>query len=82
MRFAAVILLLAVRSATAHPEHPGGAPLGADLLHLLTEPDHLALLLAPLAAAAGVVLYVRWRRRARQPGTAGAAGTISRPRRR
>lgn len=59
MRFAAVILLLAVRSATAHPEHPGGAPLGADLLHLLTEPDHLALLLAPVALAVALWRYRR-----------------------
>lgn len=60
MRFATVILLLLCRSAAAHPQHPGGGPLGADLLHLLSEPDHLALLLAPVAIA--LAIAYRWKR--------------------
>ena len=48
MRRAAVILLFFAGPVLAHPNHGGGSPLGAGLLHLLTEPDHLALLLLPL----------------------------------
>ena len=48
-RAAAVILSLFATTAQAHPGH--GI---ADLWHLLTEPDHLALLLLPL------VLAVKW----------------------
>jgi hydrogenase/urease accessory protein HupE len=62
--FAALALFCAV-AARAHPQHPGGSPLDANLWHLLTEPDHLALLLAPLALAGGIWL---WRRRMRAPG--------------
>jgi len=53
---AAVILLLAAESARAHPNHAGGSPLGADLLHLLTEPDHLALILLPAVVFAAIAL--------------------------
>jgi len=46
--------------AYAHPgEHHGG--LLAGLLHLVSEPDHLALLL--LAVAVGLSGAVAWRRR-------------------
>jgi hydrogenase/urease accessory protein HupE len=85
MRLVAVILVLVFRSASAHPEHPAGGPLGAGLMHLLGEPDHLAVLLLPLAAAAGLILRVRRHRRgrrARPPGSDCAAGRISRPQRR
>ena len=53
---AAVVLSLLATTAQAHPGH--GV---ADLWHLLTEPDHLAMLLVPVAIAAG--LWWRGRRR-------------------
>lgn len=55
-RAAAVVLSLFATTAQAHPGH--GI---ADLWHLLTEPDHLALLLLPAAIAAG--LWWRSRRK-------------------
>jgi MYXO-CTERM domain-containing protein len=55
-RAAAVVLVLLSTFAHAHPGHAV-----ADLWHLLTEPDHLAMFLLPLAAAAG--LWWRSRRR-------------------
>jgi hypothetical protein len=48
---AAVVLILFSAGVLAHPGH--GV---VDLWHLLTEPDHLALLLLPL------VLAVKWGR--------------------
>jgi len=54
-------MVLCAQSAFAHPQHPGGGPLGAGLLHLLTEPDHLAVLLLPLAALGAVVALLRRR---------------------
>ena len=54
---AAVILVLFSAVAQAHPGHAV-----ADLWHLLTEPDHLALLLLPVAIVAAVS-YLRRRRR-------------------
>ena len=65
MHRAAVILILWAGSALAHPNHAGGSPLGADLLHLLTEPDHLAVILLPLAVAVAIGV-LRHRRRARR----------------
>lgn len=53
---AAVVLVLLSTVAQAHPGHAV-----ADLWHLLTEPDHLALILLPVAVAAG--LWWRGRRR-------------------
>lgn len=53
--------LLAPALALAHPHHGGGSALGAGLLHLLSEPDHLAVLLVPVAIAAAWV----WHRRVR-----------------
>jgi hydrogenase/urease accessory protein HupE len=55
-RAAAVVLALLSTVAQAHPGHAV-----ADLWHLLTEPDHLAMLLVPVAIAAG--LWWRSRRR-------------------
>ena len=55
-RAAAVVLVLSSTVAQAHPGHAV-----ADLWHLLTEPDHLAMLLVPVAIAAG--LWWRSRRR-------------------
>jgi hypothetical protein len=45
-RAAAIVLILFSAGALAHPGH--GV---VDLWHLLTEPDHLALLLLPLVVA-------------------------------
>jgi len=55
---AAVILLLFAGEALAHPNHGSGGWLSAELLHLLGEPDHLAMILAPLVA---VLLWIGWR---------------------
>jgi hydrogenase/urease accessory protein HupE len=65
---AAVILFLCAGgggAALAHPNHAGGSPLGAGLLHLLTEPDHLAMIGLPLVVAVAIVVGLR-RRRARR----------------
>ncbi len=48
MHRATLILLLAAGEALAHPDHGAGGWLSANLLHLLSEPDHLAMILAPL----------------------------------
>jgi hydrogenase/urease accessory protein HupE len=53
MRFAGLILLAAAAPALAHP----GQHAAAELLHLLTEPDHLAAILLPLVI--GLVLLLR-----------------------
>jgi len=66
-----VILLLCAETALAHPNHSGGGPLGADLLHLLTEPDHLAVVLLPFVVVAAIAA-VRRRRRAPREKTARA----------
>ena len=65
MRRAALNLFLCATapSALAHPNHAGGSPLGADLLHLLTEPDHLALILLPAVVFAAIALMRRRRSR-------------------
>jgi len=55
---AAVALFLFAAGAQAHPGHAV-----ADFWHLLTEPDHLAMILLPVAIAA--VAVVRRRRRKR-----------------
>jgi hydrogenase/urease accessory protein HupE len=65
MHRAAVIVFLfagCVGGALAHPNHAGGSPLGAGLLHLLTEPDHLATLVLPLVVAVAIVVGLRRRR--------------------
>jgi len=64
MHRAAVILLVCAPapSVLAHPNHAGGGPLAADLLHLLTQPDHLVAVLLPLAVV-GAIAVVRRRRR-------------------
>jgi hydrogenase/urease accessory protein HupE len=51
MRCAALILLFAAGAAQAHPGH--GI---AELWHLLTEPDHLAMIILPIAIAGGLWL--------------------------
>ena len=49
MHRASLILLLFAGEALAHPDHGSGGWLSAALSHLLSEPDHLAIILAPLA---------------------------------
>ena len=56
MQRAGLILLLAAGNALAHPGHENGW-LSASLAHLLSEPDHLAILLGPLVL--GIVWVVR-----------------------
>jgi hydrogenase/urease accessory protein HupE len=70
-RTALIPLLLCAQNALAHPNHPGGSPLSAGLLHLLTEPDHLAVILLPLVVVAALVTLLR--RRARRAGRKVAA---------
>ncbi|HSH07523.1 MAG TPA: hypothetical protein VLA41_07675 [Burkholderiales bacterium] len=53
-----MILLLFAETASAHPNHDGGSPLAADLLHLLGAPDHLAAILLPLVAAVALALVL------------------------
>ena len=48
MHRASLILLVYTGEALAHPDHGVAGWLSAELLHLLTEPDHLAMILAPL----------------------------------
>jgi hydrogenase/urease accessory protein HupE len=82
MHRAAVILLFCAGyggSALAHPNHAGGSPLGAGLLHLLTEPDHLAAIVLPLLVVAVIVVGLR-RRRTRRSRVDRAAQTRRRPR--
>ena len=57
MHRSALILLLSCEAALAHPDHGSGGWLSADLFHLLTEPDHLAVILAPLVI--GVIWFLR-----------------------
>ena len=42
------MMLFFAGEALAHPDHGSGGWLSAALSHLLSEPDHLALILAPL----------------------------------
>jgi hydrogenase/urease accessory protein HupE len=58
MHRAALILLLCAGEALVHPDHGAGGWLSAQLLHLLSEPDHLAMILAP--AVIGLV-WLAWR---------------------
>ena len=48
MQRAGLILFFFAGAAFAHPDHPAGGWLSATLSHLLSEPDHLAMILAPL----------------------------------
>ena len=58
MHRAALILLLCAGEALAHPDHGARGWLSAELLHLLSEPDHLAVILAPLVVG---LVWVAWR---------------------
>ena len=48
MHRASLILLVYTGEALAHPDHGVAGWLSAELLHLLSEPDHLAMIFAPL----------------------------------
>ena len=48
MHRASLILILYAGEALAHPDHGTGGWLSAALSHLLSEPDHLAIIVAPL----------------------------------
>ena len=48
MHRASLILLLFAGEALAHPDHGSGGWLSAAISHLLSEPDHLAVILAPI----------------------------------
>jgi len=63
MHRAAVIVLLSAGEALAHPDHGAGGWLSATLQHLLSEPDHLALIVLPVAIAAGWLLRRRLKTR-------------------
>ncbi len=58
MRHAALVLIAIADTAFAHPNHPDGV---VELLHLLTEPDHLALLLVPVVLVAIAFLAAKLR---------------------
>ena len=61
----APFLTLAAGSAAAHPGHGAEPSFGffEGLVHLLTEPDHLALLALAVGTAVLVVRHVRAQRR-------------------
>lgn len=48
MHRASLILLFLAGEALAHPDHGSGGWLSAAISHLLSEPDHLAMILAPI----------------------------------
>lgn len=48
MHRASLILLVYTGEALAHPDHGTGGWPSAALSHLLSEPDHLAMIIAPL----------------------------------
>ena len=57
MHRASLILFFYAGGALAHPDHGAGGWISAELLHLLSEPDHLAMILAPLVL--GVIWIAR-----------------------
>jgi hypothetical protein len=60
-RAAAVALFFFAATAQADPGHGF-----ADLWHLLTEPDHLAMIVLPVAIAVGVGVGARFSRSSRK----------------
>lgn len=62
---AAATLAAMAGAASAHPGHGAASAMGLweGLAHLLTQPDHLALL---AGAGVALVLFVRYRRRSRR----------------
>ena len=68
MHRASLILILYTGEALAHPDHGTGGWLSAALSHLLSEPDHLAMILAPLVIGlAWIARPAENRRRAAAP---------------
>ena len=63
MHRASLIMLVYTGEALAHPDHGVAGWLSAELLHLLSEPDHLAMILAPFLL--GVIWIARVVRKAR-----------------
>jgi hydrogenase/urease accessory protein HupE len=57
MHRASLILFFYAGGALAHPDHGAGSRVSAALSHLLSEPDHLAIILAPLVV--GILLVGR-----------------------
>jgi hydrogenase/urease accessory protein HupE len=58
MHRASLILFFYAGELLAHPDHGAGGWLSAALSHLLSEPDHLALILAPLVLG---LAWLAWR---------------------
>jgi hydrogenase/urease accessory protein HupE len=67
MQRASLILLFLAGEALAHPDHGSGGWLSATLSHLLSEPDHLAMILAPLVVGAAWLVLRKKIFRARTP---------------
>ena len=69
MHRASLILLFFAGELLAHPDHGASGWVSATLSHLLSEPDHLALILAPLVLglvwAAARTSRIRTKRRER-----------------
>ena len=71
MHRASLILLVFAGEALAHPDHGAAGWLSAELLHLLSEPDHLAMILAPLVLGISCIAVRRGRLRAKRRGPDG-----------
>jgi hydrogenase/urease accessory protein HupE len=72
MHRAALIVLLSAGEALAHPDHGRGGWLSAELWHLLSAPDHLAMILLPVAVGAGWLLRRALRARATRRASSAA----------
>ena len=66
MHRASLILLVYTGEALAHPDHGVAGWLSAELLHLLSEPDHLAMILAPLVVGIAWIAGRKSRLRAKR----------------
>lgn len=66
MRSTALIALSAATGALAHPHHGGRGWVSAELIRLLSEPDHLAMILAPLLAGLAWIGRRAWLARVRE----------------
>ena len=66
MQRAGLILVLYAGGALAHPNHGAGGWLSAELLHLMSEPDHLAAILAPLVIGLAWIARHAIKRRVRR----------------